>query len=70
MFYDEVSYVRVKKGWKTKFISDRLRGTKLAADLINASTGRVAAEVGTKMTPKLLKQLEEKGMKEQLVFES
>jgi DNA-directed RNA polymerase subunit beta len=40
---------------------------KLTSDLINAKTGRVVAEAGTKMTPRLLRQLGEKGMEEQLV---
>ncbi len=66
-FYDVVSYERVKRGWKTPFNPDLLRGVKLTADLINAKTGRVAAEAGTKMTPRLLRQLAEKGMEEQVV---
>lgn len=66
-FYDVVSFERVKRGWKTPFNTDMLRGVKLTADLINAKTGRVAAEAGTKMTPRLLRQLGEKGMEEQLV---
>jgi len=66
-FYDVVSYERVKRGWKTPFNPDMLRGVKLNADLINAKTGRVAAEAGTKMTPRLLRQLAEKGMEEQVV---
>jgi DNA-directed RNA polymerase subunit beta len=67
MFYDTVNYTRVKKGWKTPFVAERLRGTKLSVDLINAKNGRVVAELGAKMTPRLLRQLEEKGMEEQLV---
>ena len=66
-FYDVVSYERVKRGWKTPFNPEMLRGVKLNADLINAKTGRVAAEAGTKMTPRLLRQLAEKGMEEQVV---
>ena len=66
-FYDVVSYERVKRGWKTPFNPELLRGVKLTADLINAKSGRVAAEAGTKMTPRLLRQLAEKGMEEQVV---
>ncbi len=66
-FYDIVSFERVKRGWKTPFNPDMLRGVKLTNDLINAKTGRVAAEAGTKMTPRLLRQLGEKGMEEQVV---
>ncbi|MEX2449384.1 MAG: DNA-directed RNA polymerase subunit beta [Rhodospirillales bacterium] len=67
MFYGTVTFARAKKGWRTAFSPERLRGVKLATDLINAKTGRVAAEAGTKMTPRLLRQLQEKGMEEQLV---
>ncbi|MDA0306416.1 MAG: DNA-directed RNA polymerase subunit beta [Proteobacteria bacterium] len=67
-FYDQVVFSRVKgKGWKTPFQGENLRGAKLTSDLINAKTGRVAAKVGTKMTPRLIRELESKGLKEQLV---
>jgi len=68
-FYDSVPFERVKRGWKTPFNPELLRGVKLTADLINAKNGRVAAEAGTKMTPRLLRQLGEKGMEEQVVAE-
>jgi len=59
-FYDRVPFAKVKRGWKTPFEADRLRGTKLTHDLVNAKTGRTVAEEGTKMTPRLLRQLSEK----------
>jgi DNA-directed RNA polymerase subunit beta len=68
-FYDRVTYTKVKKGWKTAFDGQRLRGQKLVADLINAADGSVAAEAGTKMTPRFIRQLEEKGLTEILVQE-
>ncbi|MBC8267370.1 MAG: DNA-directed RNA polymerase subunit beta [Rhodospirillaceae bacterium] len=67
MFYDKVLYTRAKNGWRTPFESESMRGVKLTSDLVNAKTGKVVAETGTKMTPRLLKQLADKGMKEQLV---
>ncbi len=66
-FYGKVLYTRVKKGWKTAFEGEALRGVKLTGDLVNAKNGRVVAATGTKMTPRLIRQLIEKGMKEQLV---
>ena len=67
-FYKKITFIRVKKkGWKTGFIGDRLRGVKLVIDLINAKTNRVAAKAGTKMTPRVIRNLEQKGLKEQLV---
>ena len=67
-FYDSVDFTRVKKkGWKTKFDGDRLRGVKLTSDLVNAKTNRVAVKAGTKVTPRLIRELTEKGLKEQVV---
>ena len=66
-YYDKVVYTQTKKGWKTDFEPDRMRGIKLTTDLVNAKTGRVMVEAGTKMTPRLARQLAEKGLKEQLV---
>ncbi len=66
-YYESVSFERVKRGWKTPFNPELLRGVKLTNDLINAKSGRVVAEAGTKMTPRLLRQLAEKGMEEQVV---
>jgi DNA-directed RNA polymerase subunit beta len=66
-FYGKVLYIRVKGGWKTSFEGEALRGFKLTSDLINAKSGKVVAVTGTKMTPRLIRELAEKGMKEQLV---
>ena len=68
-FYATVVFTQVKNGWKTEFKPDHLRGTKLTADLINARTAKVVVEAGTKMTPRVIKTLEKKGFKEQLVAE-
>ncbi len=66
-FYSKVVFTRTPKGWKTEFKPERLRGTKLSSDIINAKTGRVVAEAGTKMTSRMIRQLTEKGIVEQLV---
>ncbi len=66
-FYDNDVFTRVKGGWKTAFDPEKARGTKLTADLINAKTGKSVAEAGAKMTPRLIKKLIEKGVKEKLV---
>jgi len=69
-FYGNVTFSRIKRGWKTAFLPESLRGVKLVNDLVNAKTGRVAAEAGSKMTPRQLKQLMEKGLTEQLVSDA
>jgi len=66
-FYDQVTYTRTKKGWKTDFDATRLRGAKLTKDLINAKTGKVVAEAGEKITPRRMKKLEESKLTEILV---
>jgi DNA-directed RNA polymerase subunit beta len=66
-FYERVVFSRSKKGWQTAFEPERVRGVKLTSDLINAKTGRVAAAAGAKMTMRLARILQEKGLKEQLV---
>lgn len=66
-FYKKVIYKRDKKGWRTDYNAERMRGVRLNADLINAKTGKVVAEAATKITPRLAKKLAEEGLKELLV---
>ena len=67
VFYDVISYKKDKKGWKTAFDAEKLRGVKLTADLIDAKTGKAVAEEGEKITPRKAKKLAEDGLKEILV---
>jgi DNA-directed RNA polymerase subunit beta len=66
-FYRQVVYKRDKKGWRTEFNADRMRGVRLNSDMINAKTGKMVVEAGTKVTPRLAKKLESEGLKELLV---
>ncbi len=66
-FYKTITYKQEKKGWKTNFETDRLRGVKLTYDLVDAKTGKVVAKEGEKITPRRAKQLAEEGLKEYLV---
>lgn len=68
-FYDTVNYAAAKKGWKSKFDIERMRGLKVAADMVDAKTGNVVAEAGSKLTPRVIKKLTEGGLKEILVSE-
>jgi DNA-directed RNA polymerase subunit beta len=61
-FYGQVVYVRGKKGWETDFDAERLRGVKLTTDLIDAKTGKLLAEAGSKMTPRMARKLKEDGI--------
>ncbi|MDW8341289.1 MAG: DNA-directed RNA polymerase subunit beta, partial [Geminicoccaceae bacterium] len=62
-FYGEVTLTRSGQGWKMPFRPERLRGVKLTTDLVDGETGETLAEAGTKITPRLLKRLEERGVK-------
>ncbi|MGB4107389.1 MAG: DNA-directed RNA polymerase subunit beta [Alphaproteobacteria bacterium] len=66
-FYKTITYKKDKKGWKTDFDAQRLRGFKLNYDLIDAKTGKVVVEGGTKITPRKARELGESGLKEILV---
>ncbi len=75
-FYDTYTVERVKtaKGakkeadnWKTAFIPERMRGIKLAYDLIDAKTGKVVAEVGAKLNLRTAKKYAEEGLKDRLL---
>ncbi|MBM3950323.1 MAG: DNA-directed RNA polymerase subunit beta [Rhodospirillales bacterium] len=66
-FYDRTVFTRAKKGWHTPFVPERLKNIKLVRDMVNAKTGRTVAEAGAKLTPRLLRQLEEKGLEEIVV---
>ncbi|MDA9910650.1 DNA-directed RNA polymerase subunit beta [Amylibacter sp.] len=62
-YYDTVHYKFEKKknAWVTKFFPQRVRGTKPTEDIIDAKTGKVIAEAGTKVTPRTVKKLIEEG---------
>jgi len=66
-FYQTVQFSKVKKGWNAPFDIERVRGIKLLSDLVNAKTGKVVAEAGRRITPRLVSKIEDSGMKDQLL---
>ncbi len=68
-FYDSVTYTKIGDAWGVPFNADRVLGSKLATDLINADNGKVVAKAGTRLTRLQLKKLNRVGLKEQLVEE-
>jgi DNA-directed RNA polymerase subunit beta len=62
-FYTKSTYERSGEGWRIPFIAETLKGAKTITDMIDADTGEVVVEGGKKLTPRLLKQLTEKGLK-------
>lgn len=74
-FYVAYTVTRVKgktkkdqDSWKTAFMPERMKGVKLVSDLIDAKTGKVAAEAGTKLTGRLARKLSEEGLKDYVVL--
>ena len=66
-FYETTEYKKEKKGWKTTFNAERLRGVKLPYDLVDAKTGKVVVEEGKKITPRKAKKFAEDGLKDILI---
>jgi DNA-directed RNA polymerase subunit beta len=68
-FYETVGFTKAKKGWNVPFDIERVRGNKLLADLVNAKNGKIVAEAGRRVTPRLAKKIEDSGLTEQLLPE-
>jgi DNA-directed RNA polymerase subunit beta len=62
-FYTHSIYARDGDGWRIPFQPETLKGQKATTDMIDADSGEVVVEAGKKLTPRLLKQLTEKGVK-------
>jgi DNA-directed RNA polymerase subunit beta len=69
-FYETNHFRRTGNGWAAAFDPNRFKGgAKLASDLTDAKTGEVVAKAGDKMTPRLARQLKEKGLEEVIIGE-
>jgi len=66
-FYNKVTVKKVTHGWATEFQYERMRGAKLKNDLIDAVTNKLVVEAGTKLTPKIIKKLQEEKFSLQLI---
>jgi DNA-directed RNA polymerase subunit beta len=62
-FYRKVNYVRSGESWRIPFDAERLKGMKVATDLIDADSGEIIVEAGKKITQRTVRQLSEKGVK-------
>ena len=68
-FYQTISFKKDKKGWKTAYNPDLLKGQKLGFDLVDAKTGKVVFEKGQKLISAKAKKLEKDGLSEYLLPE-
>ncbi len=66
-FYKSVTYTLGKDGWRSAYNPERFKGIKPLVDLIDAKSGKVVVEAGTKITPRLARKIAEDGTKELLV---
>lgn len=62
-FYTKSLYQRDGEGWRVPFQPDALKGQKAITEMVDADTGEVVVEAGKKLTPRLLRQLQDKGLK-------
>ena len=62
VFYEGVIYSRDGDSWKCEFHAATYAGVKLTRELINAETGKVAAEAGTKLTPRTIGKIQDAGL--------
>ena len=68
-FYQTVLFKKDKKGWKTAYNPDLLKGQKLTFDLVDAKTGKVVFEKGQKLISAKAKKLQKDGLEEYLLSE-
>ena len=66
-FYTRVPHKRVKGGWTMPFDPERVKGVTPDVDLVDAKTGDVVAEAGTKISARAARKLAEDGLKDLLI---
>jgi DNA-directed RNA polymerase subunit beta len=66
-FYDKVTYKKAKNGWTAPFDAEKIKGQKLATDLVDAKNGKKIAEAGTKVTARHVAKWTEAGIKDILL---
>ena len=68
-YYRKVSYKKVKNSWATDFIPENIIPHRIERDIIDASTGEVALESGSKLTMRIAKKLHAEGLNSVLAEE-
>ncbi len=66
-FYEIITYSHTKKGWQIPLNPRFLKGIKITADLVDAKSEEVLLPAGTKITPRQMKLLEEKGNRDIII---
>lgn len=68
-FYNFKTFKKIGNKWVTLFVTDSFKGSKVQFDIVDAETGEIIAEVGTKFTPRFIKKLAESGERNYIVPE-
>jgi DNA-directed RNA polymerase subunit beta len=66
-FHSVVSYKKVKNGFVCDFIPAHWKGVRLDQPLVDAKTGTVLADAGTKLSPRVLNKITQDGVTQILV---
>ncbi len=67
-FYDTIVYERGgKEGWKIPFVTEQWRGQKPTFDIVDAKSGEVVFETGTKITPRAANKAEKDGLESLII---
>ena len=59
-FYGQVMFTRTPKGWARPFEAESYRGITLAEPLVDADSGEVVAEAGSKLTQRTARKIAER----------
>ncbi len=62
-FYTSQEFVSSMNAWRYTYLSQKWKGVKAAYDVVDADTGKVVIEAGTKVTHRLAKKLDTDGVK-------
>ncbi|RCL04129.1 MAG: DNA-directed RNA polymerase subunit beta [Candidatus Tokpelaia sp. JSC189] len=62
-YYNTLAYVRDGENWRIPYSVERFKDLKLVSDLVDADSGEIVAEAGSKLTVRAARQLAEKGLK-------
>lgn len=68
-FYTSEKYERSMNAWKYSYVADKWKGVRTTHEIVDADTGKVVIDSGTKVTQKLAKKLETDGLKTVLILD-
>jgi DNA-directed RNA polymerase subunit beta len=66
-FYGRVTWKRGQGGWIVPFVAENWRGQKPTYDVVDAATGEVVFQAGTKVTPRAARKAATDGVAELLI---